>query len=134
MEFRGKDLDETTSSRPVLLDAWGQAYVYTARRWSTTQSPSSNNFVDDLQAPFFPYTTETDSNTYNIYSLGPDQQTDDNDTNGGNIDYSPSTDLWDDLEMVDNTSDECGDWNDSAIDRDNARYDDINSWDGARSG
>ncbi len=140
MEFKGKDLDEETDpDLPVLLDPWGQAYIYMARRWSTTQAVAANNLVVHTDGPFHPYTDpttsppETDSNTYNIYSLGPDKQTDNDDTNGGEIDYSAGVE-WNDLDMVDSTSDECGDWNDSDIDSDNARYDDINSWDGARSG
>ncbi len=126
MEFKGKDLDESVSGLPVLLDPWGQAYIYTARRRSTTESPAANNLVVDTQAPFFPYTTNTDNNTYNIYSLGPDRI-----TNGG-VSYSDAGGGdWNLSTMYDGGDD--GHWN-STTNESDGQYDDINSWDGARGG
>ncbi len=133
MEFKGKDLDEETDpDLPVLLDPWGQAYIYMARRWSTTQAVAANNLVVHTDGPFHPYTDpttsppETDSNTYNIYSLGPDRITNGgvsySDTGGGDWNLSTMCDAGDD-----------GDWN-STTNQSDGQYDDINSWDGARGG
>jgi prepilin-type N-terminal cleavage/methylation domain-containing protein len=127
IEFKGKDLLESGTDPEnmyVLKDPWGQAYIYVARR-----AYNGNNAGD---GPFHPDTSDVDNNTYNIYSLGPDKKTDDDDNVGGEISYS-SGDNWDESQMYDDL--DCGNWNDSDIkdDRDNARYDDINSWDGSRS-
>ncbi len=128
MEFRGKDLDETQSTRPVLLDPWGNAYIYVSQK-----DINLNDVSDATEGPFHPSESspEKHSNTYNIYSLGPDKQTDDDANTGGEINYSGASD-WDESQMYDDVN--CGHWNDSAIGTGNARYDDINSWDGARSG
>ncbi len=119
MEFKGKDLDETDSNRPVLLDPWGQAYIYVC------QKDIDGDDVDN-EGPFHPNLSppDKDSNTYNICSLGPDKKT----YQGESHDNSN----WDDDELYDD--DEDGHWNDSDVDSSDPRYDDINSWDGARSG
>ena len=129
MEFKGKDLDETDSNRPVLLDPWGQAYIYVSRL-----AEDGDKVTEANRGPWHPDTTTVSNNTYNIYSLGPDKKTDDDDTSApptNFIDYS-SVSNWDEDEMYDHNK--CGDWNDPNIDSDNFRYDDINSWDGSRSG
>ena len=118
MEFKGKDLDETTSTLPVLLDPWGQAYIYVCRK--------ALDGSDAGDGPFHPDTTTTSNNTYNIYSLGPDKETYDG---GGAISYS-SGDNWDESQMYDDA--DCGDWKNASSGNEN--YDDINSWDGSRSG
>lgn len=133
MGFRGQDL-VTVSGLSVLLDPWGQAYIYVCQKDIT-----GSNVATD-RGPFHPNASGTakEKNTYNIYSLGPDTQTDDNDTTGGEIDYSQDnegdTDDWNYSPLFD--SDNCGHWNDpdENVESDNARYDDMNSWDGARSG
>ena len=143
IEFKGGDLIEDTgagvpnSRKYVLKDPWGQAYIYVARRWSTTQTPADDNLVDwSSYGPYHPHNdtvADRKNNTYNIYSLGPDKETDDDNTTGGNISY-PSGTNWDESNMFDAA--ECGHWNDSDIednDPRSARYDDINSWDGSRS-
>jgi prepilin-type N-terminal cleavage/methylation domain-containing protein len=117
MEFKGKDLDEDTDfSRPVLLDPWGQAYIYVCRK-----ALDGSNAGD---GPFHP-DSNPNNNTYNIYSLGLDKK-----THGG--ESHSSGDNWNRSQLYDNEQD--GHWNDSGIGSDDYRYDDINSWDGARSG
>ncbi len=128
MEFKGKDLFESgtdNGSMYVLRDPWAQAYIYVC------QKDIDREDVDQNVGPFHPNATGTakNTNTYNIYSLGADRQTDDSDIPGTEISYPGGTD-WDESDMFNAL--ECGDWNDSDIDSDNARYDDINSWDGAR--
>ncbi len=130
MEFKGKDLFESgtdNGSMYVLSDPWAQAYIYVCQKDIDREDVNAN------VGPFHPNATGADKNTnsYNIYSLGPDRQTDDDGNTGGEIGYPSSTD-WDESDMFDAV--ECGDWNDPDIDSDNARYDDINSWDGTRGG
>ena len=132
MEFKGKDLDEETDTdQPVLLDPWGQAYIYVCQKYFDGSGNLTD--VDDTgtEGPFHPTSIPQTKRTYNIYSLGPDKKTEDGTST--EVDYLSVSD-WDEPAMYDTGAEECGDWNDSAIDRDNARYDDINSWDGSRSG
>ena len=133
MEFKGKDLIERTGSGAdprefALKDPWGQAYIYVCQKDINGSDVATN------RGPFHPNpTTDKEHNTYNIYSLGQDKQTDDNDSTGGEISYEDDGDGdWNYSPMFDEEN--CGHWNDSGIDSNNARYDDINSWDGARSG
>ena len=118
MELRGSDLDteptNNLSHRNVVLDPWGRAYVYTARR------PEAGG--DASGGPFHPHPDPLD-NTYNIYSLGPDGMT----HNG--ITATRAGD-WNDSGLVAHL--ECGHWNDPTIDSGSRRWDDINSWDGSR--
>ncbi len=115
MELRGSDLDteptNNLSHRNVVLDPWGRAYVYTARR------PEAGG--DASGGPFHPHPDPLD-NTYNIYSLGPDGM-----TFGIN---DPVTGWNNSLLYAD---ERCGDWSD-ADDPGDPHYDDINSWDGSR--
>ena len=134
MEFKGKDLYDDGSStgsghKYVLKDPWGNAYIYVCRK------ARDGSIVSSSYGPFHPDTTTPSNNSYNIYSLGPDKKTDDDDTSAPAdfIDYSShGVGDWNESEMYDHNK--CGDWNDSNIDSDNFRYDDINSWDGSRSG
>jgi len=120
MEFKGGDLLDSGGSavkRYVARDPWGRAYVYMSRRLYDG-SP-----VDTGVGPFHPYddpAADRVHNTYNIYSLGPDGLTD------GVTD--PGSD-WNDGTLVNSAT--RGDWRTASSSSD-PRYDDINSWDGAR--
>lgn len=121
MGFKGKDLDESTSNLPVLLDPWAQAYIYVARKYE----PGSDAHTS--RGPFHPHNDDADdrkNNTYNIYSLGPDKKTYGNEAHD-------DTSTWNDSELFDNPED--GDWDSATVSTD-PHYDDINSWDGTRSG
>ena len=114
MEFKGKDLDSTET---VLLDPWGQAYIYVSRKAKDGSTVSSS------YGPFHPDTTTVSNNTYNIYSLGTDKKTylDAKYSDAGGSD-------WDLLSMYNHAN--CGDWDSTSTSTD----DDINSWDGAKKG
>ncbi len=136
MEFRGRDLEENpspeTGRRYVLLDPWGRAYVYMSRkyydvanqRWQGVGFNEDDEYVGPRLGPFHPH-HDTDSdlihNTYNIYSLGPDGM-----TSGF---ANPVTD-WNHADLINNA--ERGNWRGAGNDDSDPRYDDINSWDGAR--
>lgn len=120
MEFRGRDLDEDGGDF-VVLDPWGRAYVYTAR----TFLDGNDLETVTVGGPFHPHTNTPLENTYNIFSLGPDGETHD-----GTSDVGFTDGTWHEDDLVE--SEECGHWNDPAVDSDDPRYDDINSWDGAR--
>ncbi len=94
------------TDNPILLDSWGQAYVYVSRCASVTEGGSVGPWhpFDDSSAE-----DDLDRNTYNIYSFGPDRV-----TNGG---LSAAT---------------AGDWA-SATSSSDDNWDDINSWDGKPS-
>lgn len=132
MEFKAKDLIDRGSSpnsrRYALKDPWGQAYIYVCQKYFDGSGDLQD--IGSGSGPYYPTTSTKSKRTYNIYSLGPDKKTDDSDTPGTEISYS-SGDDWDESQMYDNEN--CGDWNDPDIDSGNARYDDINSWDGSRS-
>ena len=113
MEFKGKDLIESGSVY-VLKDPWGTAYVYVARK------TGSGGQADTSDGPHHPDTTSTENNSYNIYSCGPDKKTE----------GFSGTD-WNDGELYDSLDD--GHWN-GTTDESDPQYDDINSWDGSRSG
>jgi prepilin-type N-terminal cleavage/methylation domain-containing protein len=121
MEFRGRDLDESGGDY-VVLDPWGRAYVYTARLALDENEIREGN--TNPHGPFYPDTDDPLNNTYNIYSLGPDGVTHDGTGSRG---FTGTT--WHVDELVQN--EECGDWR-SAVNESDPRYDDINSWDGAR--
>ena len=93
------------TDNPILLDSWGQAYVYISRCASVTEGGSVGPWhpFDDSSAE-----DDLDRNTYNIYSFGPDRA-----TVGGLGDAS------------------AGDWASAAEAA--ANWDDINSWDGKPS-
>ena len=122
MEFKDKRLDVredvTWGDIYVLLDPWGSPYVYTSRNGYTYS-------VSDAYGPLHPYDVASgnlDLNTYAIYSLGQDKMT--------NQDLSSTdsnfTDDWDYNEFYNDVND--GHWRGAA--KSDARYDDINSWDG----
>lgn len=114
MEFRGRDLDfDSGTDRHVVLDPWGRAYVYTARR------PEGGGEVSDNYGPFHPHDDPLD-NTYNIFSLGPDGYSD-----GETL---TSDDDWHNSALL--TNENAGHWRGAPENSD--REDDINSWDGAR--
>ncbi len=122
MEFKAKDLDTKTKgasdSNPVLVDPWGQAYIYTSRRIANGNLVTENN-----RGPWHPNTNNDwneGKNTYNIYSLGPDRKT------YGPADYGAS---WDTLTLYDDEED--GHWQNTDVKTD-PEYDDINSWAGRR--
>jgi type II secretory pathway pseudopilin PulG len=124
IEFKGGDLieksGEPNARKYVLKDPWGQAYIYVARKYA----PGLNASTD--RGPFHPHNdnpSDRENNTYNIYSLGPDKKT-------YNDQVCNETD-WDDPDLFDNAED--GDWNRTGVDSDDPEYDDINSWDGSRS-
>jgi prepilin-type N-terminal cleavage/methylation domain-containing protein len=116
MEFRGSDLDESGGDY-VVLDPWGRAYVYTCRR-----ALNGVKIAASHGGPFHPDTASPENNAYNIFTLGPDGET----YNGA--DYPDGTD-WNESGLL--TDFRCGDWQ-SAVNELDPRWDDINSWDGAR--
>ena len=120
MELRGSDLDteptNNLSHRNVVLDPWGRAYVYTARR------PEAGG--DASGGPFHPHPDPLD-NTYNIYSLGPNGLT--SDDAGNDVEFTGND--WHVAALVSNEA--AGDWQDTDTPGD-PHYDDINSWDGSR--
>ena len=122
MELRGSDLDtEPTydlSRRNVVLDPWGRAYVYTARR------DSAGDPVGSSYGPFHPHEDPLD-NTYNIYSLGPNGLT--SDDAGNDVEFTGND--WHVAALVSNEA--AGDWSETDDSAD-PHYDDINSWDGSR--
>ncbi len=115
MEFQEADIDNTASNKRVLLDPWGRAYVYVNRKYWDTSSSKWDDVATD--GPFHPDTTTTANNTYNIYSLGVDGET------NGNVSYPGGTD-WDESTMYDNAND----GHKGSVDNSSPRYDDINSW------
>ena len=124
MSFKGKELLDNggnDSLRYVLKDPWSQAYVYVCQKAVDGTDVASN------RGPFHPHAApDKDHNTYNIYSLGEDKV-----TNGG-VSYSDAGGSdWDLNTMFDNSND--GDWS-STTNQSDGQYDDINSWDGPRSG
>ncbi len=123
MEFRGRDLDENPNypqagRNYVVLDPWGRAYVYTARRYSPSPGDWAN--VNLNHGPFYPDDDNTENNTYNIFSLGPD---------GHSVGETlTAADDWNNDALLSDA--DAGHWRGAAETSD--RYDDINSWDGAR--
>lgn len=116
MKFRAEDLARIgtgTSTRYVLKDPWGRAYIYVNRSGytGTAAGPYHPNFT--------PLTTAgLDRNTYNIFSLGPDGMTYQGVTYTG-TDWNTST-LYDD--------EEDGDSDNTQGDTDARNDDDINNW------
>ena len=106
------------TDNPILLDPWGQAYVYVSRCGSVTEG-------DDV-GPWHPFDdsgleADLDRNTYNIYSFGPDKV-----TNG----WLAHNANWDQLDLFNAAAD--GDWA-SATSSSDGNWDDINSQDGKPS-
>jgi type II secretory pathway pseudopilin PulG len=129
IEFKGSDLieksGEPNARKYVLKDPWGQAYIYVCQKWYDVPNNKLENASQNA-GPYHPDASHPakNSNTYNIYSLGPDKKTHNND------DYSGSTDDWDKYALYDTVDD--GHWKGTA-DSNDGEYDDINSWDGSRS-
>jgi len=122
MEFNAGDIDDNNGTAlPVLLDPWKQAYVYVARKYYDSASSQWEDVASD--GPFHPDTGSPENNSFNIYSLGPDEKT------YNDADYSSVSD-WNQNALFNDQQD--GDWEGTSDDSD-PRYDDINSWDGARS-
>ena len=120
MGFKGKDLN---TAKTVLIDPWGVAYVYVCEKYYTDLGVLTD-LGDDNRGPFHPNDVASgnkDKNTYNIYSVGPNKM-----THG----FTSAVSNWDNSELY-NTVDD-GDWAEAASTA--KEYDDINSWDGARSG
>lgn len=116
MKFRAEDLLKTgtgTSTRYILKDPWGKAYIYVNR----------SGFTDIDEGPYHPYfdtltAPGLNRNTYNIYSLGPDSK------GYGGVVYS-GTD-WNTSTLYNDEED--GDSDNTQSDTDTNNDDDINNW------
>ena len=120
MKFRTEDLLKTgtgTSTRYVLKDPWGRAYIYVNR----------SGFTDTDEGPYHPYfdsltLSGLNRNTYNIYSIGPDGMTYGGATSG--VTYS-GTD-WNTSGLYNDIQD--GDSDNTQSDSNTYNDDDINNW------
>ena len=120
MKFRAEDLLKTgtgASTRYVLKDSWGRAYIYINR----------SGYTGIIAGPYHPYfdaisVPGLNRNTYNIFSLGPDGR------GYGGVVYSgtdwntstPATELYDDIQD--------GDSDNTQSDTDTNNDDDVNNW------
>lgn len=112
MKFRNEDL-QRSGSQYVLIDPWGRAYVYVSRSYLSSSVTGIG--------PYHPNTTDVTKNTYNIYSLGPDDRT------YGGVRYSDAGgDDWDLSTMYDGVLD--GDSDDPTEENPDYNRDDINNW------
>ena len=117
MSFKEDDIIEG-SGRRVLLDPWGRAYIYVSQKyWDSGSSSWDDVNGGTTYGPFWPNNSDHSGNGYNIYSLGPDGETNGNETHtaAGN---------WDNSNLYNNSEDGYKD----AVASTSPRYDDINSW------
>jgi hypothetical protein len=116
--FKKNDLD---SSGKVLLDPWGNAYIYIAREYVTNWSTMAFDNVSGSYGPFWPNTTDVNQNTYNIYSLGSDGKA--NGNLAGNATGNYATTYFD--AAADGNNEKTGSYT-----GDSYNDDDLNSWSG----
>ncbi len=112
MKFRNEDLiKDPSSSRLILKDPWGRAYIYVSRS-------SLGSGVTGI-GPFWSNTTDVTKNTYNIYSFGPDgttettggtDVTDTNSSNAFNSSYCGNDDRYDGSPLYDKNDDDINNW------------------------